>query len=234
MNQVVPDFGPPELPVTGEGETFVVAQLGQSLDGRIATVTGASKYINGRRALDHLHALRAQVDAVLVGVGTVEADDPQLTVRRCAGDSPVRVVLDPSGRAPCGARMFADGAAPVLAVVREGVAGPAGAETLELPCGPNGFAPADIVAALAARGLRRILVEGGAETLARFIDAGAVDMLHVLVAPMILGSGKPGFRLAPIETLDEAMRPRARVHLFDDGDVLFACDLRAARAASAA
>ena len=84
--------------------------------------------------------------------------------------------------------------------------------------------------ALAAQGLRRILVEGGAETLARFIDAGAVDALHVLVAPMILGSGKPGFRLAPIETLDEAMRPRARVHMFDDGDVLFACDLRAAKA----
>ncbi|MFT6062154.1 MAG: riboflavin biosynthesis pyrimidine reductase [Paracoccaceae bacterium] len=75
--------------------------------------------------------------------------------------------------------------------------------------------------------MTRVLVEGGAETLARFIDAGAVDLLHVLVAPMILGSGKPGFRLAPIETLDEAMRPRASVHMFDDGDVLFACDLRA-------
>ena len=234
MNRILHEFGPPDLPETGENETLVVAQLGQSLDGRIATVTGASKYINGRSALDHLHRLRAQVDAVIVGVGTVAADDPQLTVRRCDGTNPVRVVLDPSGRAPRGARMFHDGDAPVLCVLRPGAEPPGGCASAELPCGPRGFAPSDIVAALAARGLRRILVEGGAETLARFIDAGAVDALHVLVAPMILGSGKPGFRLAPIETLDEAMRPSARVHMFDDGDVLFACDLRAAKADDAA
>lgn len=230
MNRILNDFGPPALPETGPEETFVVAQLGQSLDGRIATITGASKYINGTAALDHLHRLRAQVDAVIVGVGTVEADDPQLTVRRCDGRNPARVVLDPSGRAPRDARMFRDGAGPVVVVTRPGAAPPGGCMHLELECGPRGFAPGRIVAALAAQGLRRILVEGGAETLARFIDAGAVDALHVLVAPMILGSGKPGFRLAPIETLDEAMRPRARVHMFDDGDVLFACDLRTAKA----
>src|ERR1044071_4782095 len=77
---------------------FVIAQLGQSLDGRIATLSGDSKYINSASALDHLHRLRAQVDAVVVGVGTVVADDPQLTVRRVAGRSPARVVIDPRGR----------------------------------------------------------------------------------------------------------------------------------------
>ena len=77
---------------------FVVAQLGQSLDGRIATVTGESRYINGSAALDHLHRLRAEVDAVVVGAGTIVADDPLLTVRRVAGKSPARVVIDPSGR----------------------------------------------------------------------------------------------------------------------------------------
>lgn len=233
MNRIVTEFGPPDLPETGPQEVFVVAQLGQSLDGRIATITGASKYINGSGALDHLHRLRAQVDAVIVGVGTVVADDPQLTVRRCPGAHPVRVVIDPEGRAPKDARLFHDAAAPVIAIVRPGAAAPAGAEALPLPAGPRGFCPQAIVAALAARGLRRILVEGGAETLARFIDAGAVDQLHVLVAPMILGSGKPGFRLAPIETLDQAMRPRAAVHRFEDGDVLFALDLRADEAAGA-
>ena len=96
--------------------------------------------------------------------------------------------------------------------------------TLEPEAG--GFAPDAIVAALHALGLRRILVEGGADTLARFLDAGAVDLLHVLVAPMILGSGKEGFRLAPVDSLDEALRPVTRVHAFDDGDVLFTCDLR--------
>ena len=74
---------------------IAVGQIGQSLDGRIATPTGHSHYINGPAGLDHLHRLRALVDAVLVGVGTAIADDPQLTVRRVAGPNPARVVLDP-------------------------------------------------------------------------------------------------------------------------------------------
>jgi riboflavin-specific deaminase-like protein len=227
MNRIAADFRPSGLPAIPRQGPLVIAQLGQSLDGRIATLTGASKYINGTAALDHLHSLRAQVDAVVVGVGTVSADNPQLTVRRCPGAHPARVVLDPAGRMPRGARLLTDGVAPVFVMLGDGAEAPPGAEAIHLPMGSRGFAPADVIVALAARGMTRVLVEGGAETLARFIDAGAVDLLHVLVAPMILGSGKPGFRLAPIETLDEAMRPRASVHMFDDGDVLFACDLRA-------
>ncbi len=226
MNYVPQQALAPLVPCPPEGGSVVVAQLGQSLDGRIATVTGASKYINGESALDHLHRLRAHVDAVIVGVGTVEADDPQLTVRRVDGENPVRVVLDPNGRMPRAARCLHDGAARVIAVTRPGVAPPPGAEGLELGLQDGRFPPQAIVAALAGRGLRRILVEGGAETLARFLDAGAVDLMHILMAPMILGSGKPGFRLAPIEELDQALRPKTEVHVFEDGDVLFTCDMR--------
>jgi riboflavin biosynthesis pyrimidine reductase len=81
----------------------VVGQFGQSIDARIATVTGHSRYINGPAGLAHLHRLRALVDAVLIGVSTAIADDPQLTVRRVAGPSPARVILDPKGRLPPGA-----------------------------------------------------------------------------------------------------------------------------------
>src|SRR5438270_2681906 len=91
-------FGP--LRRGGIDELVVVGQIGQSIDGRIATVTGHSKYINGPAGLAHLHRLRALVDAVLVGIGTAVADNPQLTVRRVAGPSPARVVLDPRGRLP--------------------------------------------------------------------------------------------------------------------------------------
>jgi diaminohydroxyphosphoribosylaminopyrimidine deaminase / 5-amino-6-(5-phosphoribosylamino)uracil reductase len=80
---------------------FVIAQLGQSLDGRIATISGESRDINGAAALDHLHRLRAHVDAVVVGAGTIVADDPQLSVRRVAGKSPARVAIDPKGRLNC-------------------------------------------------------------------------------------------------------------------------------------
>jgi riboflavin-specific deaminase-like protein len=206
----------------------VVAQLGQTLDGRIATVAGASKYISGKEALKHLHRLRGAVDAVLVGVGTVIADDPQLTTRLVDGANPLRVVLDPKGRIPPSAQLLQDSAAPVLVVTAPGNAVPAGADALYLERGMDGgFSPHAILEALAARGLRRLLVEGGAETLSRFLDAGAVDLLHVLVAPMILGSGKAGLRMRPVERLDDALRPATEVHLFEDGDVLFTCALRA-------
>jgi diaminohydroxyphosphoribosylaminopyrimidine deaminase/5-amino-6-(5-phosphoribosylamino)uracil reductase len=103
---------------------------------------------------------------------------------------------------------------------------PEGVEFWPLQAGRDGIAPADIVAALAQAGLRRILVEGGAGTISRFMDAGCLDRLHVLVAPMILGSGRPGLDLAPKPRLDAAHRPRTGVVVFPDGDVLFDCDLR--------
>ncbi len=210
----------------GDGP-LVVGQLGQSLDGRIATPTGASKYINGEEALRHLHRIRARVDAVVVGVGTALADDPQLTTRHVAGPNPVRVVIDPNGRLGTGLRMLSDGAAPVLVVTCPGAPVPAGAEAVVLGCDGTGLiAPGEIVAALAARGLRRLLVEGGAETLARFLNAGMIDELHLMVAPVVLGSGKTGLNLAPIAGLDQALRPMVRTMRFKDGDMLCMCDMR--------
>jgi diaminohydroxyphosphoribosylaminopyrimidine deaminase / 5-amino-6-(5-phosphoribosylamino)uracil reductase len=204
----------------------VIGQLGQSLDGRIATPTGASKYINGQEALCHLHRLRAQVDAVIIGVGTAVADDPQLTTRHVDGPNPVRVVIDPSGRMPPGLALLRDRAAPVICITANGAPTPAGAEAMPLDCDETGLIPpTGIVGALAARGLRRLLVEGGAETLARFLDAGAVDELHLMVAPIVLGSGKTGLNLQPIETLEQAMRPLVRIMRFRDGDMLCLCDL---------
>ena len=79
-------------------DLMVVGQIGQSLDGRIATETGHSKYINGPAGLAHLHRLRSLVDGVVIGVGTAIADDPQLTVRRVSGPQPARIIIDPKGR----------------------------------------------------------------------------------------------------------------------------------------
>jgi riboflavin-specific deaminase-like protein len=221
-----------EIGAADPDRPFVVAQLGQSLDGRIATVTGHSRWINGERALDHLHALRAAVDAVVVGVGTVVADDPQLTVRRVPGRDPARVVIDPTGRAPRGARCFLPNGTPRYAVCTQQTLAPAGVCALVLPRRGHSIPPADIIASLHHLGLRRILIEGGADTISRFIDAGVVDRLQVLLAPVILGSGRSGLALAPIRWMTEAMRPATRVHVFPDGDVLFDCDLRRGRGES--
>lgn len=206
---------------------FVVAQLGQTLDGRIATESGESRWINREAALEHLHRLRAAVDAVVVGIGTVLMDDPLLNVRRVPGRNPARVVIDPGGRLPAGARLLADdGARRIVIGAESAAAAPAGAEMIRLPLAGRMLPPTAVVTALYERGLRRLLIEGGAWTVSSFIDADAVDRLHVLVAPMILGSGKTGLELRPIARLAEARRPTANIHVLPDGDVLFDCDLK--------
>jgi diaminohydroxyphosphoribosylaminopyrimidine deaminase / 5-amino-6-(5-phosphoribosylamino)uracil reductase len=211
-------------------DLMVIAQLGQSIDGRIATASGHSKYINGAAGLDHLHRLRALVDAVVVGVGTAVCDDPQLTVRRVAGPNPARIVIDPRARLPASARMLRpDGARRIVVLGND--ATPAFGEGIELvrvPVAAGGASPATILAGLRAKGFRRILIEGGARTISQFLTAGCLDRLHVTVAPMILGAGQPSLALPPIERADDALRPPVVPHLLD-GEVLFDLDLSAQR-----
>ncbi len=209
-----------------QGRPFVVAQLGQSLDGRIATNTGESRWINRDAALDHVHRLRAEVDAVVVGVGTAIDDDPQLTVRRVSGASPARVIIDPWGRLPSESRCLApDGVRRVIVRATQGAV-PEGCESVVVCPQERRMCPRAIVDALLALGLRRLLIEGGASTVSQFIDADAVDRLHLLVAPIIIGSGKTGLSLRPISRLAQAARPRCQVQVLADGDVLFDCDMR--------
>jgi diaminohydroxyphosphoribosylaminopyrimidine deaminase/5-amino-6-(5-phosphoribosylamino)uracil reductase len=207
----------------------VVGQVGQSLDGRIATTTGHSRYINGSAGLAHLHRLRALVDAVVVGVGSAIADDPRLTVRHVAGPNPARIVVDPGGRLEPTARMFVDDGARRIVVMAQGAhCRIPDVEILALPAIDGRIAPAGILSGLAELGLRRVLVEGGPYTLSRFLAAGCLDRLHVVVAPIILGDGPPGFSLGPIDRLDQALRPPTRIHPLD-GEVLFDCDLSTQR-----
>lgn len=215
------------------GHPFVIAQLGQSLDGRIATPTGESRWINKDAALDHVHRLRAHVDAVVVGIGTALADDPMLNVRRVEGRNPARVIIDPRGRLHADRRCLQDGDGCRRIVIRSTDTSspslPAGVEILALPPDTDGkLNPVAIVDALTAHGLPKLLIEGGAWTVSEFITARAVDRLHVLVAPLILGSGKTGLALPTIDKLSEAIRPATRVFPLADGDVLFDCDLRTA------
>ena len=216
-------------------EMVVIGQIGQSLDGRIATATGHSKYINGPAGLDHLHRLRSLVDAVVIGVGTAVADDPQLTVRRVAGPHPARIVIDPNGRLPPSAKVFTKDGVRRLAVTAEGTTCSLASEVevVALPAVGGHIAPPAILAALAERGLRRILIEGGADTVSGFLTAGCLDRLHVVVAPIILGAaGRASFILPPIERADQALRLPIRAHQLDD-EVLFDCDLSAQRVPTA-
>ena len=189
--------------------------MAQSLDGRIATASGASHWISGPEDIVHTHRLRALFDAVVVGAGTVRADDPQLTTRECEGPSPVRVVLDTNRRLRCAIiASFARGrrrccSAPPDAPGEDRVGN---AAVLRLPRAGKGLDIAAVLAALAARGLRRVFVEGGGITVSRFLAAGALDRLHVTIAPLLIGSGIPAFTLPEVATLTDVLRFDWSVH----------------------
>jgi diaminohydroxyphosphoribosylaminopyrimidine deaminase / 5-amino-6-(5-phosphoribosylamino)uracil reductase len=211
------------------GRPFTVAHLGQSLDGNVATASGDSYYVTGPDNVRHLHRLRALSTAVVVGAGTVARDDPQLTVRHVSGPNPVRVVLDPSARLDARRRVFTDGAAPTLVVHAAGLDAPAPglAEILHVPVDGAGLKLDALLDRLHERGLKSVFVEGGGSTVSRFLAAGLLDRLHVAIAPLLTGRGRPGLTLAARERIAECLRPAHRVFTMG-GDVLFDCDLRAA------
>jgi riboflavin-specific deaminase-like protein len=215
----------PACPVT-------VGHIGQSLDGFIATHSGESRWVTGEENMRHMHRLRALCDAVIVGAGTVAADDPQLTTRLVEGPNPIRVVLDPARRLSADHRVFNDASAETLYVCAQSMACEGerqfGLATL-LPVKDHpdsGVDLAVVVERLRARGCARIFVEGGGVTVSLFLQAKLLDRLHIAIAPLLIGDGRPAIRLEPPDALDDCHRPRHRVFRMGP-DVLFDCDLAA-------
>jgi GTP cyclohydrolase II len=224
-------------PLVAAGPRLVLAQLGQSADGFIAARTGDASFVTGEQDRTHLHRLRALVDAVVVGVGTVVADDCRLTVRAVEGDSPVRVLLDPTARAPRTAAILTDAAAPTFWCIASDEPTPAPVaehvEVLRLRAIDGRFPPQDVLAALGARGLARVLVEGGGSTVSGFLAARVLDRIFLTIAPVLIGDGVPGLRFSGADRLSDALRAPSRRFLLGE-DVCFELDLAAARRADAA
>lgn len=213
---------------------ITVGHLGQSIDGFIATPTGDSQFVTGAENLRHMHRLRALCDAVIVGAGTVAADDPQLTTRQVEGPNPLRVVIDPMRRLAADYRVFQDGAAPTVYVCRTrhltADAPQVGqAEVMGVNDGPSGMDLAEVIARLRGRGCARVFVEGGGVTVSAFLAAKLLDRVQIAVAPMLIGMGRPALRLPAPNLLSDCARPSHRVFRMG-GDMLFDCDLRAAEA----
>jgi len=189
----------PWLTATRLGRPFVTWKLATSLDGRVAAADGTSRWITGEAARQDVHRLRAEVDTMLVGVGTVLADDPQLTVRdvggRTAGRQPLRVVVDSAGRTPLGARVR-DTAAPTwIATAAEVGADPTGRVDLRA-----------LLARLYERERRHVLLEGGPRLAGAMVRAGLVDRVVAYLAPVLLGAGPSALEDAGITTIGEAWR----------------------------
>lgn len=203
------------------GQTFVLGRVAQSLDGYIATLGGQSVWISGPEDIRHTHRLRSLSDAIIVGARTVRADNPRLTTRLVDGPSPVRVILDPNRGLETHYAVFQEGPETLLLCAPGHGGGDTHGKAAVLPVARDGdgLDVHAILALLRARGLKRIFVEGGGVTVSRFLAAGALDRLHVTVAPLMMGGGIPAFPLPPVERLEDGRRFAWSVHRLG-GDVL--------------
>lgn len=172
---------------------FVLLKLAATLDGKIATATGSSRWVTGDEARRRVHELRSRFDAVMVGVGTVIADDPQLTCRIRGGRNPVRIILDPRLRIPLNARVLNEpGKTIVVAAERASRAkqtaiAKRGTEVWQLPVSRNGIPLAAVLKRIAEREIVSVLIEGGAATAGRALAEKVVDKIAFFYAPKIVG-----------------------------------------------
>jgi riboflavin-specific deaminase-like protein len=208
------------MATTKTARPAVTVKFAQTLDGRLATSIGESKWISSEQSLKFAHKLRSEHDAILVGVGTVLADDPQLNVRLVQGRDPVRIVVDSRLRIPTRARLLSDGAGrgTLIATTERAAAGRVrklqtlGAEVLRLPArqtsakGKAGVDMAALLVELGRRGIKSVLVEGGAEVITSLLRAKLVDRLIVVIAPKIIGRGKESIGDLGITRMRDAMK----------------------------
>ena len=210
-------------------KSFFLGHLGQGLDGYIATRSGDSHYVTGPENILHLHRMRAICDAVLVGVGTVLQDNPQLTTRQVEGENPVRVILDPQLRLPLNSNVFSDKQAKTLIFydkrkVYDAPEKIEGVRMIPVSMKNENFAFDDLIDVLHRHKLMTIFVEGGGKTVSSFLEAGLLNRLQIAIAPLVLGEGMPGLGLSGRQRIKDCLRLPHRVFRMGS-DMLFDCDL---------
>ncbi len=193
------------------GLPFVTLKLAQTLDGRIATLSGDSKWISSKASRVRAHCLRAGADAVLVGSRTVRIDDPELSVRHVEGRDPVKIVLDSGLGISTQARVFKG--APLVVTAAEGVSGEkveaveaAGGRVWQVPLANGRPRLRDVLVRAAAEDLIHVLIEGGGEVAASALREGLVDRVAVFIAPKILGGGISSVGELGIDLVADAVR----------------------------
>jgi riboflavin-specific deaminase-like protein len=210
---------------------FVTVKYAQTLDGRIATATGDSQWISGPESLRLAHHLRAEHDAIMVGIGTVLADDPQLNVRLISGRNPLRIIVDSRLRIPLTARVLAGDAARHTLIATTELAAPgtrqevasSGAQVVTLPTvgGSSRVDLARLLGSLKARGINSVLVEGGSLIITSLLAAKLVDRLIVAIAPKLIGSGTDAVGDLGIRRLADALTFSELVTRQLGSDVIF-------------
>lgn len=191
---------------------LITIKYAQTLDGCIATARGDSRWISGPESRAAAHRLRAAHSAILVGIGTILADDPLLTVRWVEGRDPLRVVVDSRLRVPLDAAVLRDSPSNTLFATtfnapreKREVLERVGATVVRLPAAGNGVDLATLFEELGARGLESVLVEGGAAIITSLLSAQLADYLTIFIAPKVLGRGRGAVGSLGIEQLGDAI-----------------------------
>lgn len=205
---------------------FVQLKMATSLDGRIATRAGDAKWISCEASRIEAHRMRRRLSSILVGVGTVIADDPRLSVRHVFGRNPVPIVLDPSGRIPIHARILSSDPPPIivtdaLSAAKEQQLTERGARVWRIPTTEGHFILPKLLKRLGEESIDSVLIEGGGETAATFLSAGLVDKVTWFVAPLLIGGrdAVPAVGGIGAQQISDAVRLE-RVSLREVGDDL--------------
>jgi riboflavin-specific deaminase-like protein len=205
------------IPLLMKYKKFFIAQLGQSLDGKIALFNGNSHYINSQKSIMYLHALRCICDGLLVGVNTVINDNPLLTTRYMTGSSPMRIIIDPSLKLTNRLNIFKDGNKNIVFTQKASKKTLNNTTIYKLP--KKNFTKS-VYQKIIDLNFNYILVEGGATTISNFLEQELLDIMQFIIAPIIIGSGIDSIKLKSISTLKNALRPKS--HLYKLGDEIIA------------
>ena len=205
------------IPLLMKYKKFFIAQLGQSLDGKIALFNGNSHYINSPKSILYLHALRCICDGLLVGVNTVINDNPLLTTRNMKGSSPMRIIIDPSLKLTNRLNIFKDGNKNIVFTQKDSNKKLNNTTIYKLP--KKNFTKS-VHQKIINLNFNYILVEGGATTISNFLEKELLDIMQFIIAPIIIGSGIDSIKLKSISSLKNALRPKS--HLYKLGDEMIA------------
>ena len=200
------------LPILRKNKKLVIAQIGQSIDGRIALNNGNSHYINNPKSIIYLHCLRSISDAIIVGSNTIKKDDPLLTTRKIQGTNPKRIIIDGSLSLNNKYKIFNDGNENIIFTKSNKNIRLNNSTIIRLK--EKNFTK-NLIKQLKKLKYKNILVEGGSKTISELINNKYIDILQFMIAPILIGSGINSLNLKEISNLNKAIRPK---HNFNELD----------------
>ena len=193
------------LPILRKNKKLVIAQIGQSIDGRIALNNGNSHYINNPKSIIYLHCLRSISDAIIVGSNTIKKDDPLLTTRKIKGTNPKRIIIDGSLSLNNKYKIFNDGNENIIFTKSNKNIRLNNSTIIRLK--EKNFTK-DLITQIKKLKYKNILVEGGSKTISELINNKYIDILQFMIAPILIGSGINSLNLKEISNLNKAIRPK--------------------------